>query len=227
MWQRRRRFLLELLLFGTLALLAVILTEAAQKSRTLVIRGYRGEIAVTDTDGHSYVEIAALAKLTNGSLSFSGNQIILILPEAPTPSVSSAANQHPAPGFSKDFMRAAIEEMEVIREWRSTLKNAIGQGFPVTENWVDNYRARAERSLRLVSLAVSTDHDRSAFQLLTNEFNNMKKLSDRFVEAGKGRVYVSPRSFDDDPLDQKILTCARSLAAMVANNQFADDGSCH
>lgn len=224
---RQRRFAFGLLLFGTLALLAVILTEAAQKSRTLVIRGYRGEIAVTETDGHSFVEIAALAKLTSGSLSFSGNQIILTLPEAAMPSVSSTASQPPASGFSKDFLRAAIEEMEVIREWRSTLKNAIEQGFPVTENWVDNYRARAEQSLRLVSLAVSTDYDRNTVELLTNEFRNMRKLSDRFVGASKGRVYVSPRSFDDDPLDQKILKCARSLAAMVANNQFVDDGSCH
>ena len=55
----------------------------------------------------------------------------------------------------------------------------------------------------------------------------MRKLSDRLVEAGKGRVYVSPKSLDDDPLDQKILKCAHSLAAMVANNQFVDDGSCH
>ena len=224
MWQRR---FVWLLLFGTLVLLAVILTKAAQKSRTLVISGYQGEIAVTETDGHSYVEIAALAQLTNGSLSFSGNQIILSLPGAATPSVSPAASQPPVSGFSKDFIRAAIEEMEVIREWRGTVKNAIGQGFPVTENWVDNYRARAEKSLRLVSLAVSTDHDRGAFQLLTNELNNMRKLSDRFVGLSKGRVYVSPRALDDDPLDQKILKCAHSLAAMVANGQFVDDGSCH
>ncbi len=97
----------------------------------------------------------------------------------------------------------------------------------MTENWVDNYRARAEQSLRLVSLAVSTDYDRSAFELLTNEFKNMRKLSDRLVEAGRGRVYVSPKSLDDDPLDQQILKCAHSLAAMVASNQFVDDGSCH
>lgn len=224
---RQRRLMFGPLLFGTLVLLAVVLTRAGQKSRTLVISGYRGEIAVTETDGHSYVEITALAQLTNGSLSFSGNQIILILPGAATPSVSTAASQHPVSGFSKDFIRAAIEEMEVIREWRGTVKNAIGQGFPVTENWVDNYRARAEQSLRLVSLAVSTDNDRSAFQLLTNEFNNMRKLSDRYVEMSKGRVYVSPRALDDDPLDQKILKCARSLAAMAANGQFVDDGSCH
>jgi len=179
--------------------------------------------------GRSYVDVEALTRLANGSLSIRGNQIVLTLPSpgASTPATNLETGQSGASGFSKNFLKAGIEEMEVIREWRSTLKNAIAQGFPVTENWVDNYRARAEQSLRLVSLAVSTDYDRSAFELLTNEFKNMRKLSDRFVEAGKGRVYVSPKSLDDDPLDQKILKCARSLAAMVANNQFVDDGSCH
>jgi hypothetical protein len=179
--------------------------------------------------GRSYVDVEALTRLANGSLSTKGNQIVLTLPSpgASTPATNLETGQSGASGFSKDFLKAGIEEMEVIREWRSTLKNAIEQGFPVTENWVDNYRARAEQSLRLVSLAVSTDYDRNAVELLTNEFRNMRKLSDRFVGASKGRVYVSPRSFDDDPLDQKILKCARSLAAMVANNQFVDDGSCH
>jgi hypothetical protein len=97
----------------------------------------------------------------------------------------------------------------------------------VTEDWIDGYRARAEQSLRLVSLAATTDSDKNAFQLLSNEFNNMKKLSDRFLEAEKSRTYISPESLNNDPLDQKILNCARSLAAMAASGQFSDDGSCH
>lgn len=218
------------LLFAFLCSLSVFFgVRAAPQNRTLVLTGHPGELSVTEIGGRSYVDIEALTRLVNGSLSYRGNQIVLTLPSlrAGTPPANLEAGQSGASEFSKDFLRAAIEEMGVIREWRSALKNAIGQGFPVTENWADNYRARAEQSLRLVSLAASTDHDRSAFELLTNEFHNMRKLSDRFVEASKGRVYVSPRSLDDDPLDQKILKCARSLAAMAANNQFVDDGSCH
>jgi hypothetical protein len=30
-----------------------------------------------------------------------------------------------------------------------------------------------------------------------------------------------------DPLDQKIMNCARSLAAMVASGAFQDNGSCN
>jgi hypothetical protein len=225
-----RGILVILLVFTFLSSLSVFLmVRAAPQSRTLVLTGHPGELPVVEIGGRSYVDVEALTRLANGSLSTKGNQIVLTLPSpgASTPATNLETGQSGASGFSKDFLKAGIEEMEVIREWRSTLKNAIEQGFPVTENWVDNYRARAEQSLRLVSLAVSTDHDRNAVELLTNEFRNMRKLSDRFVAASKGRVYVSPRSFDDDPLDQKILKCARSLAAMVANNQFVDDGSCH
>ena len=225
----RRTFVIALP-FAFLGSLSVFfMVRAAPQNRTLVLTGHTGELSVMEMGGRSYVDIEALTRFVNGSLSYRGNQIVLTLPSAGagTPTANLETGQSGASEFSKDFLKAAIEEMGVIREWRSALKNAIGQGFPVTENWADSYRARAEQSLRLVSLAASTDHDRSAFELLTNEFHNMKKLSDRFVEAGKGRVYVSPRSFDDDPLDQKIVKCGRSLAAMAANNQFADDGSCH
>jgi len=30
----------------------------------------------------------------------------------------------------------------------------------------------------------------------------------------------------NDPLNKKIINCAHSLAAMAANGQFVDDGSC-
>src|SRR6266404_6314536 len=224
--QQKRR-VLRLALEVPLILLAFFLARAAQK-RTLVISGHPGEIAVTDMDGHSYVEIEALARLTNGSLGFNGNQIILTLPAAsPPPSGSvTPVSQSSVSGFSKDFIRASIEEMAVIREWRGMLRNAVQQGLPVTGDWADNYRARAEQSLRLVSLAVSTQDDRNAFQLLTNEFKNMKKLSDRFVEASKARIYVSPNLFNNDPLDKRILDCAHSLASMAASGQFIDDGTC-
>jgi len=204
---------------------AFFLGEAAQKNRTLVINGHPGEVVVIERDGHAYVDIEALARTTNGSLSFNGNQILLTLPGAVAP--APATTQPSASGFTKDFIRAGIEEMAVIREWRSTLRNAVQRGYPVTEDWINGYQARAEQSLRLLSLAATTESDKSAVQLLTNEFNNMKNLSDRFVEANKSRTYVPPESLNNDPLDQRILNCARALAAMAASGQFANDGSCH
>ena len=208
-----------------LCLSVLVLAHAAQQNRTFTVAGHSGEIPVVEMGGRSYVEIGALARLANGSLSFDGNQIILTFPGA---AALPPTTTQPFPsGFTKDFVRAGIEEMAVIREWRSTLRNAVQRGYPVTEDWIDGYRARAEQNLRLVSLAATTESDKSAVQLLTREFNNMKNLSDRFVVANKSRTYVSPDSLNNDPLDQRILNCARSLAAMAASGQFVDDGSCH
>jgi len=206
--------------------LTLLFVEGAQTNRTLVISGHTGELAVKEMNGHSYVEIDALARLTNATLAFSGNRIVLTLPGGSS-DAQATATQPSATGFTKDFLRAAIEQMSAVREWRSTLINAIQRGFPVTGDWMNALSTEAQYHLRLVSVAASSEDDRKALQLLTNEFNNMKKLSDRFVEANKSRVYVPPNTLDNDPLDQRILNCARSLSAMAANNQFVDEGFCH
>lgn len=229
----RKRYFLEsrLVLFVMLtffvSLLVLVRLYAAAQNRTLVLTGHPGELSVTEMDGRYYVDVEALTRLANGSLSFRGNQIVLTL-AAPvsTPATNPAASQSTSSGFSKEFLRAAIEQMSVVREWRSSLINAIRQGYPVTEEWAATFRGQAQQNLRLVSVAASTESDRKALHLLTNELNNIKKLSDRFVEANKSRTYVSPNAMDNDPLDQKILSCAHSLAAMAASNQFVDDGSC-
>lgn len=225
-----RKRLLILLIFPPLCSLpALLMVHAAPQNRTLVVTGHPGELPVVEMDGHFYVNLEALTRLANGSLSFKGNQIVLTLPAlgARPPATKLEPSQPGASGFSKDFLKAAIEEMSVIREWRSALINAIRQGYPVTEEWVGTFRAQAQQNLRLVSLAVSAESDRNALQLLTNESNNMKKLSDRYVEATKSRTYIPPTALESDPLDQRILDCAHSLAAMASANQFVDDGSCH
>jgi hypothetical protein len=200
----------------------IIAAQEIRQSKTLALAGHPGEILVTEMGGHSYVEIEALGRLANGSLSFSGSQILLTL----HPSSENTSTSTPAPGFTKEFLRAAIEQMSVIREWRSTLMSAVQRGFPITEDWMKTFSDRAQHDLRLVSVAASTESDKNAFQLLTNEFNNMKKLSDRFVEANKSRTYTPTDALDQDPLNGKILDCGRSLAAMAAAGQFVHEVSC-
>ena len=219
-----RLTLVLLLLLPTLLIL-----QAAQSNRTFVISGHPGELTVREMDGQAYIEIEALARLTNGSLTSSGDRIVLTLPglssnEQPT---TTSTNQPSSTGFTKEFLKAAIEQMSAVREWRSTLISAVQRGFPVTGDWMNGLSSEAQHHLRLLSVAASSEDDRKAVQLLTNEFNNMKKLSDRFVEANKSRTYVSPNALDNDPLDQRILNCAHSLSAMTANNQFVDEGYCH
>ena len=222
---RKRSSLAPLIVVALLVVPALALSQAGQEPRTLIVNGQPGRVNVVLINGRSYVDLEALARVANGSLGFSGNQITLTLPSAAstaTPSTNPPAN----PGFSRDFMNAGIEQMSAIREWRSALANAIQNGFPISENWLDGYRSEAAKALRLASVAVSTDSDRNAFQLLTNVFENMKKLSNNYVAARQSLKYISPDSLTNDPLNQKIVSCGHSLAAMAASGQFVGDSSC-
>jgi hypothetical protein len=205
------------------------LPQAAQQNLTLAVIGRPGTAPVVQLNGRSYVEVEALARVSSGSLAFKGNQIILTLP-------GSAANTSPAPpaatepvnqGFTKEFLRAGIEEMAAIREWRSVLTNAVQHGYPVSEDWLAVYRVQAAKNLTLASVAASTDSDRDALKLLTSEFDNMHTLSNKILGLSKSMDYISPDTLTHDPLDEKILNCAHSLASMAAGGQFQDDESCH
>jgi hypothetical protein len=96
----------------------------------------------------------------------------------------------------------------------------------VADGLVAGYQSQATTNLHLAFAAISTDSDRSAYQLLSNEFENMQKLSTKILSARKSMNFIPRDALKDDPLDQKILNCARSLASMAASGQFLDDGSC-
>jgi len=218
-----------LILLVLLIVPGLALSQAVQQSRTLIVNGKSGQVKVMEIDGRSYVDLESLARIGNGTLGFSGNQITLTLPSFAARTASAAAPSSPPAntGFSKEFLGASIEEMAVIREWRSALVNSIENNFPIREDWVDRYRGQASTSLGLASVAASTDSDRSAVQLLSNEFDNMKALSVKLLAERESAHHVSPEDLRNDPLNQSILTCARSLASMVVGGQFVDDGSCH
>ena len=225
---RQKRFSAGLLL-ALMASPGLVLAQAGQQNPALLVSAQPGQAPVVQINGRSYVDVEALARLINGSLSFHGNQITLTLPapSSSTPPAPDPASQPDNPGFSKEFMKAGIEEMSVIREWRSALVNAVQNGYPVTDAFVAGYQGQAATNLRLASVAISTDSDQSAFQLLSNEFDNMQKLSNKILKARKNLNYIATDALKGDPLDQKILSCARSLASMAASGQFVDDGSCN
>ena len=214
-------FLAALLLAGGFAL-----AQRVGAGRGLVINGYAGVAPVIEVNGATYVEVEALARLANASLSFSGNQIVLTLPDCTGGSAPASPEPPVASGFSKDFLRAGIEEMTIIREWRSALQGVVENNAPVTAEWMASYRGQAVTSLRLAQVAVITDSDRSAFQLLSTEFNNMDKLSSQVVASRKAMNFLDPDSLKNDPLNLQIIACGRSLAAMAASGTFQDDGTC-
>ncbi|MHB8501398.1 MAG: hypothetical protein ACYDCG_00500 [Candidatus Acidiferrales bacterium] len=210
---------------GAVVLPGMVLSQGAEENRTLMISGQAGEAPVVKRQGKSYVELEALAKLTHGSLSFSGNQITLTMPGFPANTATTVAGEKSE--FSSEFLKAAIEELATIREWRIALTNAVQSGIPIGDDWIAVYRGPALRNLRLTSVAASSDADRKAYQLLSNEYDKMKTLSDRFVAAHSAQNYTPLDALKNDPMNEQILSCTRSLAAMAANGKYADDGSCH
>jgi hypothetical protein len=190
-----------------------------KQKRTLIVNDQSGRAPVIEADGHTYVDLEALARIANGSLVFQDDQIVLTIPASSTEPAADSA-------FSKSFMRAAIEELSLIREWRNALKNAIERSYPINDDWLSLYREQAADGLRRASVEATTDADRSALELFTNEFNNMEELAGKYLEKSEAVEYTPPDAVKDDPMYQRILTCARSLASMISNGQFEDNGSC-
>ena len=212
---------------ATIVLLpALALTLAAQQQVTsLVVAGQQGQARVMQVQGTNYVEVNGLARITGGSLSFSGNQIVLTLPGSGGDSSAPAAST-PASGLSTEFLNAGIEAMSQVREWHAALKNAVEHSYPLGADWLGSFRSQAQQALRLAGVAARTDQDHQAFQLLTNAFNNMNKLSDKYLQMTVKMNYIAPDAISNDPLDARLVACGHSLASMASARQFVDDGSC-
>jgi hypothetical protein len=204
----------------TLPLLALTLT--AQRTNSLVVSGQPGQAKVIQVEGRNYVEVEGLARITNGSIGFNGNQIVLTLPGFS----GAASTKESAQGLSRDFLNAGIEAMSQVREWHAALKNAIERSYPITEDWNGVFRRQAQQSLQVTQIAATTEGDKNAFTLLSSEFNNMNKLSDKYLKMTKSMNYIDPNAFSSDPLEQKLLACGHSLVAMASSAQYVDDGSC-
>ncbi len=213
-----------------LALPAMAITLLAQQTNSLVVSGQQGQASVIQVQGRNYVEVEGLARVVSGTISFSGNQIVLTISgvggNAALGTAAPSAAPASAPGFSNVFKTAGIEAMAEIREWHTALRTAIERGVPLNAEWLTPYRAQAREALRLASVAINTDSDRSVYPFVVNEFNNMSTLTDKYLQMTKNMNYIDPDSLKSDQVDQKIVTCARSLASMATTNQFVDDGSC-
>jgi hypothetical protein len=197
-------------------------SQSGQQTGTLVVTGHPGQAPVTHLDGRSWVAVDALAHLMNGSLGYRGNQITLTLPGSAGGAVSQPTNQ----GFSRDFLNATIETISDIREWRSALLVAVENASPAIDRLMEPFRAQVTKNLRLASVAATTEADREALQLLTNSLGHMHQLDNKVVAAQKSLSYITADSLRKDPLDQKILMCARALGEMAANDQFQANGAC-
>jgi hypothetical protein len=207
---------------------SVAIAQTPQQAGTLSIAGTPDQAAVVRINGKQYVDIESLARLTHGSVRFQGSQTILTLP-ASASAAAAAPSTVPVkpPQLSGGFLSAEIEAVTALREWRASLVYAIQNNYPVTDNWVSGLRRTADAKLQLAIAAATTDPDQKAVELLRNEFANMQQMSDQFLAMHAKVNYISPDSFDNNAMDEKILSCARALASMAATKQFEDEVSCH
>jgi hypothetical protein len=214
-----------------MVVMGIGIVQAAQQGQVLVLSGYQGTVPVMQMNGRNYVSVEALARVTNGSMSFNGNQIVLTLPGGGGGGAASAPSATPATTqgsvFSKEFLTAAIEEMSTLREWHSALASAIENGFPITKELLQPYQMQAATNLRLAQAATATPSDQSAAQLISNAYQKMKQLSDKYLAKRANLDYVSPNALKNDDLNQSLIACGKSLGAMAASGQFVDDGTCN
>jgi hypothetical protein len=225
---------LEFLIRLSLALSAVAASaQTGTEFRTLVINDRSGKTSVLEAGDKTYVDLKQLVDIGHGTIAYEGNRIVLTIScsETSNPAVAAETEPTPTTRLSREFTKAAIEEISLMREWASVLANAVQNGYPVTDQWVANYRAQAQSSLGIASSAVSTDADRNALGLLRHEFESVQEWSNKLLEARKSmnaaRYALSPSELHNDPLSQKIVACGHFLGQMLASGDFQDDPSCH
>jgi hypothetical protein len=91
----------RILLLSPSLILLLSLTAFAQQNLTLIVSGQPGQIPIVQMNGKSYVDIDALARLTNSSLSFKGNQVILTPPGAAPSTLPAAPESTASAGQTK------------------------------------------------------------------------------------------------------------------------------
>jgi hypothetical protein len=219
-------YLAVLPLFSTLSF-----AQATPQTRTLVVNGNSGDVPVIQQNGRAFVDLAALANIANGSLSFSANRIVLTIPPSSAGTASAPASDNDDSKLSRGFRTAANEEIGLIREWAAPIANSIQNGYPIQEAWVARNREQAASGLREASVAASTTADRNALELLTNEFNGVGQWVDKMLAAQKSmntaKYTMSPGTMRDEPQAQKLITCWHFLGSMLVSGTFQDDSSCH
>jgi len=199
-----------------------ILASSQIKLARLQVGGYSGSLPVTQIEGKNYVEIQALAQLVGGSLTFAGSRVTFTLPGGALPGAEAREEK----GLSRDFLRAANEEISTIREWHTVLATAVENQFAVTPEVLGPYEALAAKNLRLAQVAATTEEDESASQMVADHYQQMKQLSDKYLAQRAAANYINADALNNDSLNQNVVACGHALGAMIAARQFTPDASC-
>jgi hypothetical protein len=203
--------------------------QDASPKKTLVVNGHTADGAVVQINGRSYVDVEALGRIMNATVTIEPGRVLWTGPAAET----GVRAEPSATGLSKDFARAGISQMAEMREWKGAISSAIRSGV-AGGNWLapllHDHRQRAEESLSQASLAAKTESDKKALQLLRNEFTNLGDWdtnAQATIHSLDAEQSINPAATEGDPLLAKITECGHFLNAMLVGGEFADSPSCH
>jgi len=221
----RSRNLQRVVLLGLAFSFVAVLLAQGPSDKKLLVNGENTGGTVLQAEGRFYVDIETLARITSGTVSVEPTQILLTIPT----SNSEASSPETEGVLSKDFVSAAIVALADMKEWKGALRTMITYGLAVDDSWAQTYREQAETSLTQAAVEASTNADRSALQLLSNEFAHLAKwesdvLADR--KALNSAKTLDPNALQDDPELTKISNCGRFLNKMLVGRTFADNPSC-
>jgi len=207
---------------------AAMAQDAPQK-KTLVVNGHTADGAVVQIGGHSYVDVEALGRIMNATVTIEPGRVLWT---GPAPETGARAEPS-APGLSKEFARAGISQLAEMREWKGAISSAIRSGV-AGGNWLapllHDHRQRAEESLNQAALAAKSESDKKALQLLKNEFTNLGDWdtnAQATIHSLNAEQSINPAATESDPLLAKISECGHFLNGMLVGGEFADSPSCH
>jgi hypothetical protein len=221
----RRRNLQRLVLLGLAFSFVAVLFAQGPSDKKLLINGKNTGVTVLQAEGRFYVDIDTLARITSGTVTVEPTQIVLTIPRAN----SGVSSPQTTDVLSTEFVSAAIVALAEMKEWKGALRTMITYGFGADGSWAQTYRDQAETSLAQATLAASTSADRSALQLLSNQFDHLAKWeNDVFADRKvlNGAETIDPNALQDDPALTEISNCGRFLSNMLVSRTFADNPSC-
>ena len=154
-----KRILLSSLSLIFLLSLSVFAQDA--QHLTLIVAGQPGQIPIVQMNGKSYVDIDALARLTNSSVSIKGNQVILT-PPGSAPSAQPADQEPSAPAAQLKLVAerqpADAETSDPARNQASPYRANAG-GCRTTRH--ERLRWQKPRRIRSPASSASIQHNRN------------------------------------------------------------------
>src|ERR1700688_4295839 len=210
--------------------LSGMLFAQSTSNKILVVNGKTAGTPVRIINGRLYIDLETLAQATNAVFTVEPRRVVLNIPPSDAGAVATDDSAQNSQRLSRDFSSAAISALAAMREWRVAVRAMILYGLAVSDTWVQAYHQQTLDALRPAGVVASTEADKNALQLLSNEADMMTAWANQ-VDAARqelnGARTVDPNALKDDQTLAKIQRCSQFLNSMVLSGTFNDDPSCH